>query len=122
MNKDLFLLVTFCTSIGVHAQQLEFTEQTLPLIGQVKCVVDMNGDFLDDVVRVSPTTLTIALQNGSGFSTITVPTDTADHTPSWSIAAGDVDGNGYNDLLYGGGAGTAFMIANSNGTSFTQQS
>jgi hypothetical protein len=103
---------------------LSFTQMTLPVVGQVKCVVDMNGDFLDDVVRVTASSITILHQQPApqgGFAATVIPTETAAHTPSWSIAAGDVTGNGYNDLLYGGGSGTSFMIANNNGTAFTQQ-
>ncbi len=36
------------------------------------------------------------------------------------MAAGDLDGNGYNDLLYGNGSGVSFMIANNNGTAYTE--
>jgi len=42
------------------------------------------------------------------------------NTPFWSLAAGDFDGNGYNDLLYGGGSGVTFMRANNDGTAFTE--
>ncbi len=102
------------------AQQPQFIEQELPFVGQVKCVVDMNGDLLDDIVKVSPTAITVVEQTEAGFTVNIYPCDTANHTPSWSIAAGDLDGNGYNDLLYGGGSGTSFMVANNNGTSFTE--
>ena len=36
------------------------------------------------------------------------------------MSAGDIDGNGYNDLLYGGASGVTFMIANDTGTGFSQ--
>ncbi len=42
--------------------------------------------------------------------------------PSWSIAAGDIDKNGYTDLLYGNGQGVAFMKQNDTGTAFTLMS
>ena len=100
---------------------MNFIPESLPTGGLVKCVVDMNGDFLDDVVRVPTTYVTILHQNASGgFTASTIPSDTADFTPSWSIAAGDLTGNDYNDLLYGGGQGVAFMLANNNGTAFTE--
>jgi len=44
------------------------------------------------------------------------------HTPSWSIAAGDIDGNGFNDLMYGGMNGATFMMANGTGTAYTEVS
>ena len=99
---------------------LTFTQQQLPVTGNVMCIVDMNGDHLDDIVRVSTTSITILYQDEPNVWTATViPTDTVPHMPSWSIAAGDLDGNGFNDLLYGGGQGTTFMIANDNGTGYT---
>ena len=100
---------------------ISFSAESLPAGGLVKCVVDMNGDFLDDVVRVATTYVTILRQEATGgFTSTNVPTETAENTPSWSIAAGDLTGNGYNDLLYGGGQGVSFMLANDNGTQFTQ--
>lgn len=38
------------------------------------------------------------------------------------MAVGDYDGNGFNDLLYGGGNGVTFMRANSSGTAYTEVS
>lgn len=87
------------------------------------CIVDMNNDHLDDMVRASATNINIQYQlPGGGFQSVNIPTSPADNSPSWSIAAGDIDGNGYNDLLYGGGSGATFMIANDNGTAFTELS
>ncbi|MEZ4738354.1 MAG: FG-GAP-like repeat-containing protein [Flavobacteriales bacterium] len=87
------------------------------------CVVDMNGDHLDDVVSASSTNIRIQHQlAGGGFAPVNITTTPADNTPSWSIAAGDIDGNGFNDLLYGGGSGATFMMANDDGTAFTEVS
>ncbi|MCB0769300.1 MAG: VCBS repeat-containing protein [Flavobacteriales bacterium] len=100
-----------------------FTSTSIPGLQGGDCVVDMNGDHLDDVVSASSTNIRIAhQQEGGGFITTNIPTTPADHTPSWSIAAGDIDGNGYNDLLYGGGQGATFMMANEGGTAFTEVS
>lgn len=85
------------------------------------CIADMNGDYLDDIVSaVSNTQLVIAYQGANGVFTATshaVPNTTV--LPSWSIAAGDYDNNGYNDLIYGSGSGVCFLKANSNGTGYT---
>ncbi|MDQ3102028.1 MAG: VCBS repeat-containing protein, partial [Bacteroidota bacterium] len=120
IKKVLFGFLS-ASCVEISAQSLEFTTQTLPFVGQTKCVVDMNGDFLDDVVKVSTTFITVARQTETGFSASIIPTDTANFTPSWSLAAGDLDRNGYNDLLYGSGGGTSFMIANENGTAYTER-
>ena len=86
-------------------------------------IVDMNGDFLDDIVTVSSNSIEIHYQQVSGaFVKTTIPTTAAVNNPSWSIAAGDIDKNGFNDLLYGGGSGVTFMYANSTGTGYTQVS
>lgn len=100
-----------------------FTSTSIPGLQGGDCVVDMNGDHLDDVVSASSTNIRIAhQQSGGGFISTNIPTTPADHTPSWSIAAGDIDGNGFNDLLYGGGQGATFMMANDGGTAFTEVS
>lgn len=86
-------------------------------------IVDMNGDTRDDIVNVAGSTLTIWYQQEDGtLESSTVTTPDPDFGPSWSIAAGDLDANGYTDLLYGGGSGVTFMFANDNGTAFTEVS
>ena len=103
--------------------RLSFTTQAVAGItgGYNNCIVDMNGDYLDDIVSaVSTTQLVISYQQIGGTfstSTITIPNSTV--LPSWSIAAGDYDNNGYNDLVYGSGSGVVFLKANSNGTGYT---
>jgi len=90
--------------------------------GNKTCVVDMNGDFLDDIVIVNNNSVTIYYQlSTGGFNAETLPTPPAAHMPSWSLSAGDVNNDGRNDLLYGGGQGVTFMIQNSDGSGFTQQ-
>jgi hypothetical protein len=82
-------------------------------------VVDMNGDYLDDLVSVTSDTLQLHYQNtGGGFTFTEIKHDLVSFLPSWSLAAGDFDKNGYNDLVYGNGSGVAFMKANGNGTSY----
>jgi hypothetical protein len=102
---------------------VSFTAQAVPTIsGTYKnCAVDMNGDYLDDIVTVSSTNVQIHYQQASGsFTNSTITTTAADFLPSWSIAAGDIDKNGFNDLVYGGGSGVTFMKANATGTGFTE--
>lgn len=99
-----------------------FTTQTATVVGTYKNgLVDMNGDHLDDIVAVGSTQIQIHKQNSTGGFTVTnYPTTAAPNLPSWSLAAGDFDDNGYTDLLYGGGGGVTFMKANSTGTAFTE--
>ncbi|MDR6967035.1 hypothetical protein J2X31_001035 [Flavobacterium arsenatis] len=103
---------------------VSFTQQPISLQGTYKdCVVDMNGDYLDDIVSVSNGQIHMLLQTESGtFQSVTRTTPITSFQPSWSIAAGDIDNDGFNDLIYGGGQGVAFMKQNSNQTAFTMMS
>ncbi|MEY4111345.1 MAG: hypothetical protein RLZZ46_1701 [Bacteroidota bacterium] len=94
-----------------------------PSGGITTAVVDMNGDFLDDIVSVSATNIQIREQDTNGtFTTANFTTTSATFTPTWSLAAGDVNDDGYNDLLYGGGSGVTFMKSNGLGTGYTEES
>lgn len=85
-----------------------------------ECVVDMDGDHLDDIVSVSNGTIQVLKQNPTtGFTTVNMPAPTTNFMPGWSIAAGDIDNNGKTDLLYGNGQGVCFMKQNDAGTGFT---
>lgn len=75
-------------------------------------VVDMDGDHLDDAVSPSANAVTILYQHADGSpTTATYPTQLAANEPSWSFCAGDIDGNGYTDMMYGGADGASFMMA-----------
>ena len=98
-----------------------FTSQTITLPGTLRGAVDMDGDYLDDIVAIENSSVNIAIQSTLGMSMISLPTPNADNSPSWSMAAGDVDGNGWNDLVYGGGQGACIMFRSDDGESFDQQ-
>ncbi|WP_191858492.1 FG-GAP-like repeat-containing protein [Hanstruepera ponticola] len=117
--------VAFCLEINNIAppqpSPISFTTQNFTSLGinQIKwAVVDMNGDFLDDIVTVGTYTsseINVQFQNTSGnFTNINIDTPDADFTPSWSLAAADYDKNGYTDLVYGNGSGVTFMKAEIN--------
>lgn len=100
---------------------ISFSSQSVSLAGTYNnCVVDMNGDNLDDIVSVSATQLQILHKNSgaTGFTTVNIPITNVTNQPSWSIAAGDYNKDGYNDLLLGGGSGATFLQAANNGTSY----
>ncbi len=113
---------------------VEFTQQSINAPGSYdQAIVDMNGDFLDDIVSVNLVDdlgggnfvdnpfININYQlPGGGFNNVNIVTALPANAPFWSIAAGDIDANGYNDLLYAGGNGVSFMMANANGTGYTE--
>ncbi|MBL8001601.1 MAG: VCBS repeat-containing protein [Flavobacteriales bacterium] len=99
-----------------------FTAVAVPTTGMAYCVVDMDADGLDDAVDVTATNIRVHYQlTGGGFNTVNYATTPADQTPYWSMCAGDLDKNGYNDLVYAGG-GITLMMANASGTAYTETS
>lgn len=110
------------SEVVVVPDRLSFVPQQISVpTNYNNCIVDMNGDYLDDIVTVISTTqLMISYQQpGGGFNNVTYTVPNTVITPSWSIAAGDFDNNGYNDLIYGSSSGVSFIKANTNGTAYT---
>lgn len=105
-------LLTEGATIAEPEGIISFTPTSVNTTGDRRAAVDMNGDYLDDIVSISRNSVNINYQlSGGGFETVDIPTPEADFTPSWSLTAGDIDGNEKNDLLYGGGSGVTFMFA-----------
>lgn len=102
---------------------ITYNNQTISTInsGHNICIVDMNGDFKDDIVGVSNNNLRVHFQgNTPGSFTVTdFPITGTSDMPSWSMAAGDYNKDGYNDLLLGSGSGLTFWRSANNGTSYT---
>lgn len=119
--KKILLPILFFACYLTASAQVSFTSQSIPTTGEDRATVDMNGDFLDDIVSVTSTNIQIFYQQTDGtFDEVNITTTPADFSPSWSLAAADYDGNGYTDLLYGSGSGVTFMRANADGTAFTE--
>jgi hypothetical protein len=104
---------------------ISYNNQTISTINSTYniCVVDMNGDFRDDIVGVSANNLRVHFQNPNGTFTVTdFPITGTSKMPSWSLAAGDYNKDGYNDLMLGSGSGATFWRSNSTGTAYTNDS
>ena len=84
------------------------------------CVADMNGDGKDDVAGVSANNLRIHYQGTAGtFSVTDFPITGTSKMPTWSLAAGDCNKDGYNDLVLGSGDGLSVWRSNSTGTAYS---
>lgn len=95
---------------------VDFTTLELPRNGSLRGAVDLNGDYLDDVISIRTDAVHAMFQNPDGTYTETlIETEAADHSPSWSMTAGDLNGDGANDLIYGGTNGATFMFSNGSG-------
>jgi ASPIC and UnbV/Secretion system C-terminal sorting domain/FG-GAP-like repeat len=98
---------------------ISFTTASISAPGSDRGAVDMNGDFLDDIVSISTSTITInEQQSGGGFVQKSYASG-GTYSASWSMAAGDFDRNGYNDLVYGNSSGAHVVKANSTGTGYS---
>ena len=112
----------FTTGVNDSGNPTSFTPNPISTGGVYDIgVVDLNGDFLDDIVSISSTMINVRYQlpNG-GYNNTFITTPNTDYSPNWSFAVGDFDANGFNDLLYAGGSGVTFMKANETGTDYTE--
>lgn len=102
------------------APLVSFTTQPIPTSSNICAVVDMNGDYLDDIVTVQNNQITLLNQKTiGGFTTYVYPLATDVNIPNWSIAAGDYDRNNYNDLVLGNGNRVTVLKANNDGTDYS---
>ena len=108
------------------AQPVVFTYQgdrlnsVFDLTAYADCVVDMNNDHLDDVVRIGNKGIFIDYQQLNGLFSQEFFSMPIESPPDWSICAGDLDNNGYNDLLLASGGKVSFVKANENGTEYQE--
>jgi hypothetical protein len=108
----------------IEAEPIEnlvnFTPGVITLTGNAICVVDMNGDHLDDIVSENGNILNIGYQQMDGsFNVTSHDVGSVTYSPYWSIAAGDLDNNGFTDLVYCG-SGASFIWANDDGTGYSE--
>jgi hypothetical protein len=109
------------TESAVVLPPITFTPATISSTSSICSVADMNGDYLDDIVTVETNQMTVLTQKSiGGFNSNVYSLPNLTANPSWSIAAGDFDKNGYNDLVFGSSSKVAVIKANSTGTGYTE--
>lgn len=87
--------------------------------GSRRAVVDLNGDYLDDLLAITESNMNVFYQETDGSLTeVDIPIS-ATYPSTWSLAAGDYDRNGINDLVFGSTTGVNILQANSDGTAYT---
>lgn len=105
-------------------ERITYTTQNIATVNSTYnlCVVDMNGDRKDDIAGVSASNLRIHYQGTGGtFTNSDFPITGTSNMPSWSLAAGDYNKDGYNDLILGGGSAVTFWKSNSTGTAYSNE-
>jgi len=128
-NFSLILLIWVIAFSNAVMAQVSFTNNTAALnnssltSGVAMGIADMNGDGLDDIVRLdAANNLEIEYQSAGGNWTHYVFGNTS-FSGEWSICVADVDRNGFNDVFVGGAYnGLKLLKANSTGTALTSQS
>lgn len=112
---------TFSLEVGEPTETtISFNPLTTPVNNPLGAI-DMNADYLDDIVSPGGQNLSIAYQQADGsFEVVTHAISGDVYTdPYWSLCGGDLDGNGFNDLLYAGGA-ASFIWADATGSSYSE--
>jgi hypothetical protein len=107
---------------------INYTTQTISTINSSYniCIVDMDGDYKDDIVGINATSMRVHYQgNTAGNFTVTdhsfsfTGTATAALLPNWSMAAGDYNRDGFNDLVLGNGSGATIITSINNGSIYS---
>ncbi len=87
-------------------------------------VVDLNGDYLDDIAYIIQSEgndqLMVYTQNADNtFTESQHVLEGLENLPSWSIAAGDINGDSHNEILIGGGIGVSFLMTDTTQNTYT---
>lgn len=129
MSKQYFLLGIVLLLSMPSFSQISFSNQTSALLsdttvysGVAMGIADMNGDSLDDIIRLhNARTLRIEYQQADGSTFSSHVHGTMGSGSQWSLCIADVDSNGYNDILAGGAYNSLKLLkADATGSSYTQ--
>ncbi len=129
MRKITLLIGLAFGLILPSSAQISFSDLSSSLLqdptvysGVAMGIADMNGDGLDDIIRLgNASSLRIEYQqaDGSMFSQSVIgDIGTGNH---WSMCIADIDENGFNDVMVGGAFnGITILKANNDGSAFTE--
>lgn len=127
--QRLFFIVLFLViQFSVVGQSISFTDASSKLPNNAtfstwlqKAVADMNGDGLDDIIRANPSgNFFIVKQNPDGTFTDQLVGQVRPNFRPLSVIIGDLDNNGYADILTGGNySGVYVLKANNNASAYT---
>jgi ASPIC and UnbV/FG-GAP-like repeat/Secretion system C-terminal sorting domain/FG-GAP repeat len=111
-------------STVVGAPAITYTTQSIATVNSSYniCVADMNGDHKDDIVGVGSGGMKVHYQGVGGAFTIAnipVTNSATSQMPGWSLAAGDYNHDGFNDLILGSGQALSVWTSNNTGTAYT---
>lgn len=129
MRNRIYLLLCTFGAATVLSAQITFTSKTNLLTpeqhysGVAIAVIDANGDGLDDIVRMDQGyNLNIQYQTSPDQPFIPLPIGTwPTNSPEsqWGMCTGDVDNNGFADILTGGSYdGIKFVLADATGSNY----
>ena len=102
---------------------ITYTTQTIATVNSTYnlCIADMNGDHKDDITGVSANNLRIHYQGATpgAFTVSDFPITGTSMMPTWSMAAGDCNKDGFGDVILGNGNGLSVWRSNSTGTAYS---
>ncbi|MBL7782880.1 MAG: CRTAC1 family protein, partial [Saprospiraceae bacterium] len=122
---SLLVPLTFLFS-GNLVAQIGFTKHTELLTpsehysGIAIGVTDVNGDGLDDIIRLDQgQILSVSYQAAPNQPFTLLQLSSVSNESQWGMCAADVDNNGYSDFMSGGSYdGIKFITANEDGTDY----